>query len=217
MPTRPDAPSSRSFIALRWASCVARPVFSNHSLAQYQPDTLAKQCENDEVISDGFSIGVKMTIEYSLARKEIARNFARSMAPSPIFMRKILLYAVGFGLIQLLITGALHQHTILHNVLSLFIYGTCFLLFFPFIIALLGKTSRRSLTISSEGISTQIGTMSEQMPWKTIQLVTEQIDYVLIAKWNGNAFFIPARAFQDSEQKNQFFSTAKDWANAVKK
>jgi YcxB-like protein len=97
------------------------------------------------------------------------------------------------------------------------LFVTGFILFFPIILALLGKTSRRSFTMSPEGISTQIGSTSGQISWQKVQIVSEQRDYILIARSNGNAFFIPSRAFLSTDQKHLFFATAKAYTDAAKK
>jgi hypothetical protein len=151
-----------------------------------------------------------MTIEYALTRGEIARGFIRSVVNSPKFRTKILLYALGFGVLQLLVTGAFTRPLAPVDFIVFFGSIVGFLVVFPLILSLLGKTSKRSLTISPDGISTKIGSISGQIGWGNISLISEIADYILIARTGGNAFFIPNRAFMSPEEKAQFVAMAMD-------
>lgn len=81
----------------------------------------------------------------------------------------------------------------------------------PAYLFLRGKTSMRTLTISPEGLSTEIGKIKAQRPWNYVKVVSESPNYVLIASAGGNAFFIPDRAFATSEQKSEFVASIRKW------
>ena len=77
-----------------------------------------------------------------------------------------------------------------------------------------GKTAERTLSVSELGISTGIGLISAQVPWSKVRVISDAGEYVLIARTNGNAFFIPSRAFTGPSQKVQFIEEADRWRKA---
>ncbi len=77
-----------------------------------------------------------------------------------------------------------------------------------------GKTDERTLTVSPDGISTEIGSLRGQIPWSKVKLVNDTSSHVLIVGATGNAFLIPARAFQDSYQRSQFLMQIGHWRGA---
>jgi hypothetical protein len=90
--------------------------------------------------------------------------------------------------------------------------GTLF--FVPLWLFISGKTGKRTLTISSDGISTQIGRLRGQVPWNKVRVVTETPQFVLIVGTTGNAFFIPHRAFAGLEHQGHFVAEIKRWMAA---
>jgi hypothetical protein len=92
--------------------------------------------------------------------------------------------------------------------------GTLFLGFFLFMPAFVfatAKTSLRTLSISSDGIHTEIGGMSGERSWPQIKEVADQKSFILIVGRSGNSFFIPNRAFSDLEEKTEFITRIKRW------
>jgi hypothetical protein len=77
------------------------------------------------------------------------------------------------------------------------------MLFLPVMLFIRGKTSNRSLTESAERISTEIGSLKAQIPWRKVKVILKTNRYVLVSRANGNAFFIPSRAFPGPEQKQR--------------
>jgi hypothetical protein len=157
-----------------------------------------------------------LTIEYALTRSEIFRSFLRSMADSPKFRRTILLYSVGFGVINLLLRTIPARSITLMDVTSAAAWAVGLLVFIPLWVFIRGKTTKRTLTISREGISTEIGRHNSQIPWNKISIVTETPRFVLIARANGNALFIPDRAFSGVEHRQHFVAEIKGWMSAGK-
>jgi hypothetical protein len=84
-------------------------------------------------------------------------------------------------------------------------------LFIAFWTAFRGKTDERTLTISQQGIWTQIGSQQGDMAWSTVIFVAPANDHLLIVRTNGNAFFIPSRAFADGDEQAQFVRQAEHW------
>lgn len=94
----------------------------------------------------------------------------------------------------------------LHEVFVAFAWSIgafCFLLFWVFLRA---KTKQRTLSITDQGIHTEIGTIKADSPWSTVKEVKDLGHYMLVVNRTGNAFFIPLRAFNDSEHRNLFFA-----------
>jgi hypothetical protein len=86
-----------------------------------------------------------------------------------------------------------------------------YFLFMPAFLILRGKTAVRTVTISRAGIYTEIGKIKAERPWSAIKVVSETNSFVVLAGVSGNAFFIPDRAFSDSEQKAEFLARVRAW------
>jgi hypothetical protein len=156
-----------------------------------------------------------MTIEYALTRAEILKGFLRSLSTSPSYLLTILLYALVMSVVVLISRGALlHSLTRADIIAAIFAAGG-FMIFLPAMLFVRGKTSKRSLTVSAEGMSTEIGKLKAQVPWRKIKLIVETNRYVLVSRANGNAFFIPSRAFSGPEHQAEFVTKIKGWANAA--
>lgn len=156
-----------------------------------------------------------MTIEYALTRIEIIQGFFQSLRSSPKYLSTILLYSLGMSGIALISTGAFSRAFAFSDVFTALAGAVGFMILLPLILFIRGKTSTRSVTISSEGISTTIGSLKGQIPWRKIKVISETDRYVLIAGANGNAFFVPSRAFSDAEHKALFLAEIKNWANTA--
>jgi hypothetical protein len=157
-----------------------------------------------------------MTIEYALTRTEVTKNFVRSLIGSPKFLGKILLYAAGFGFFELAVTGALSKPFNSSTLTRFGVYAILFVAFITLFTFISAKTSMRSLAISPVGISTQIGSRHGEVPWQNVRIVSQESDYILIARANGNAFFIPERAFTTVEQKHDFLAQIRSWVEAAR-
>ena len=153
-----------------------------------------------------------MTIEYALTRTEIVKGYFRSLLSSPRYLTTILLYALGFSAAVMIASGALSRNLALFDAIAALMAAVAFILILPVILFIRAKTSMRSLTVSSEGISTEIGSLKAHRPWCKIKIIQETSHYVLIAAANGNAFYIPVRAFSAPEQKAEFVTRIKGGA-----
>jgi hypothetical protein len=156
-----------------------------------------------------------MTIQYALTRSEIATGFFRSLRTSPRFLFTICFYAICCSGLFLAASGSFSRPLEAHDALKAAYFAIAFFSFMPAYLFLRAKTSRRTLTISPDGISTEIGKIKAQRPWSYIKTVAETDGHVLIASATGNAFFIPNRAFSNFDQKREFVAKAKAWKSAM--
>ena len=85
---------------------------------------------------------------------------------------------------------------------------------FCFVIAMVfvrGKTEERTLSVSEQGISTQIGSLDAQLPWTRVKEVKDSGTYILIVGRSGNSFFVPSRAFSGTRERSEFLSEIRRW------
>lgn len=157
------------------------------------------------------SEGSSLTVEYALARREIFVSFWRSVAQSPKFRNAMLFYSAGFSLFTLLLSAIQSRSVTLKDIVVGVASAIGFLVFVSFWVFIRGKTARRTLTVSRDGTSTEIGRLKGQVPWGQIKLITDTPEFVLIARTNGNAFFIPHRAFTGMEDRNRFLTEITAW------
>jgi YcxB-like protein len=155
---------------------------------------------------------VSMTIEYALTRTEIVQGFFRSLASSPKYLLTILLYALTMSGIVLVSRGAFSRSLTLTDAISAALAAGGFFIFLPAMLFIRGKTTRRSLTASSEGMSTEIGSLKGQISWRKVKVIVGTDRYVLVSCANGNAFFIPSRAFSSPEYQAEFVAKIQGWA-----
>jgi|GEM_PF-1853633 len=152
-----------------------------------------------------------LTIEYALTRGEIFRSFLRSLVHSPRLRRTFLLYVIVLALIALLIrVSILHSFTPTDLLIAI-AWGLGWIAFIPVWVTIRGKTAKRTLTVSSDGISTEIGRIKGQVAWAKVSAVADTPTFILIARTNGNAFFIPNRAFSAPEQRSEFLAKLAAW------
>ena len=155
-----------------------------------------------------------LTIEYALTRREILRNFLRSMVESPRLLGTILLYSSAMGVLALFIRAGIMRAITAGDAIRALACAVGFLIFLPFWAFVRGKTGKRTLTVSCVGISTAIGRLTADIPWSRVRVIEDGPQFVLIARANGNAFFIPNRAFSDAEHREHFLSEVMRWKRA---
>jgi hypothetical protein len=101
------------------------------------------------------------------------------------------------------------------EILSAFIVFAAVLVLLPVMLFLSAKTEERVLTISPAGISTTIGKKSGQIPWNAVRVIIDGGTFVLIARNNGNAFFIPNRAFSGPTDRSRFLQQLASWRSIL--
>jgi hypothetical protein len=136
------------------------------------------------------------------------------MARSPKFLGAIILYSVAIGMMRLLIQTTILRSLTLKDGMNAVTWALCSLILFPIWTFIRGKTTRRTLTASSNGISTEIGRIKGQIPWDKVRVVKDASQFVLIMRTNGNAFPIPRRAFAGPEQQSHFVTEIRSWIRA---
>lgn len=154
-----------------------------------------------------------LTVEYALTRGEIFGSFWRSVAQSPKFRNTILFYSVGIGLFTLLLNAIPSRSLTFKDIVAALAFAIVSPVLISLWVFIRGKTAKRTLTVSRDGISTEIGRLKGQVPWGKVRLVTDTPEFVLIARTNGNAFFIPHRAFTGTEHRGRFLTEIKAWMN----
>jgi hypothetical protein len=158
-----------------------------------------------------------LTVEYALTRREIFRSFLQSVIRSPKFFGTILIYSVAIGIMTLLIRAMILRSLTLNDAIIAAAWALGFLIFIPIWTSIRGQTARRTLTVSIKGISTEIGRIKGQVPWDKVRVINDSSQFVLIARTNGNAFFIPHRAFSVPEARSAFVATIRSWMHADRK
>lgn len=152
-----------------------------------------------------------LTVEYALTRSELVRSYLGSLIKSPKFRRTIVLYSIVFGIFNLLPRAIPARTIAARDVIGATAWAVGFFVLLPVLIVIFAKTARRTLTISPEGISTQIGRRSGKVPWSKMGNLTETPGFVLIAGTSGNAFFVPDRAFSGAKHRDHFVTEIKRW------
>jgi YcxB-like protein len=152
-----------------------------------------------------------LTIEYALTRQEIFRFFWRSLAGSPKFQATVILYSVAIGFVSLSFHVLLSRSLTVRDAILAAALAAFMPVFFSLWAFIRAKTDKRSLTISSSGVSTEIGRLKGLVPWEKIREATDTPQFVLIARTNGNAFFVPHRAFSGQEQRDDFLAELNAW------
>ena len=76
------------------------------------------------------------------------------------------------------------------------------------------KAQQPMLTIGPEGITTSIGELSGEVPWKAIDRVEVRDQRLFFVGRCGNAFMIPSAAFRSPEEQQRFAAQATTWWRA---
>lgn len=79
------------------------------------------------------------------------------------------------------------------------------------------KPQVRTLTIDRAGLTTSIGKLYGEVPWRNVEAIVDQLELIIIRRTNGNAFVIPARAFASPAERTAFLSAARETRAATLK
>lgn len=85
------------------------------------------------------------------------------------------------------------------------------LLFLPIYPLLRFKSQMRTLTISPQGIHTQIGNLSREISWRAIGRMRREGDRLYIVGKTGNSFAVPDHAFSSTLDRDAFETAAREW------
>ena len=155
-----------------------------------------------------------ITIEYALTRGEVARSFLRSVTSSPRARIVLAAYGLTAGLVVLIVRWLILRSITAVDLAYAALWALGLFPFLTFWIFIRAKISKRVLTVSPSGIWTRIGELEARIPWDKIRTVDAKSKFILIARTNGNAFFVPRRAFSSEDQRNEFISRVKGWSGA---
>jgi YcxB-like protein len=154
--------------------------------------------------SDVLDSDKPLTVEYALTRAELLRTTMESLRAAPAFRNQIAkLAAIVTGAVFIL-RAAISRTLSPVDVGVAVACGLGFVVLVPFGIAIRGKTGRRSLSVSRGGMATTIGRISREYSWSAVKAVSASGENVVVALANGNAFFVPRRAFVDVAQRREF-------------
>ena len=152
-----------------------------------------------------------MTIKYSLTRSEIVRSFLLALRTVPRLRSVIIGYSLLLGVFSLLSHRVFSGSLALHDVFVALAWSFFALILMQLWLFVRGKTTERTLTISEQGIATEIGSMHGQIPWSNVKAVTSTRSYIVIVGLRGNSFIIPDRAFGGSDARTQFVAQIQQW------
>src|SRR6185312_5166592 len=157
----------------------------------------------------------QITIEYALTRSEVAGSYFHASRQSPEYLRRVIMLAAICAVAQMCIRILGSRRLGGPEILSAVIVFVVILAVLPIWLFLRAKTDKRTLTISPDGISTYIGTKSAEIPWKSVRIVKDSGTFILIARMNGNAFFIPDRAFISPDDRARFVEQIGIWRSGT--
>ena len=97
------------------------------------------------------------------------------------------------------------------DLLAALIYTAVTFLLLLLWVFLRAKTKERTLSISEQGIHTDIGRIKADYPWTKVKQIKDVGQYLLVVNRAGNAFFIPNRAFTTAQARTEFLELANEW------
>lgn len=153
----------------------------------------------------------QITIEYALTRSEVARAYLQAVRQLPEYRRRVIMVAAVCAIAPMFFRILTTHHFGGPEILSAAIVFAVIMGLLPIGLFLGAKTDKRTLTISPDGISTSIGTKSARIPWKSVKIVKDSGTFILVARTNGNAFFIPDRAFVSADDRAGFLEQIGIW------
>ena len=142
-----------------------------------------------------------MTINYSLTRFEIVRTYLHVIPLSPRILTVVLIVSAWPGFVWLSSKGAFSHGPTISDVLAALVWMVGAFLLLLLWVFLRAKTKERTLRISEQGVYTEIGRIKADYPWTKVKEIKDVGPYILVVNRSGNAFFIPNRAFTDSNQR----------------
>jgi PHD/YefM family antitoxin component YafN of YafNO toxin-antitoxin module len=155
------------------------------------------------------------TVTYASRRAEIWKWYWRAWAQPAGLWRFNMLFALTVAII----CTDLHKHNSFDwgYFLVAFLVGLLTaLILLPLWPQIRFKSSVRSLTINSQGLSTSIGKIAASRSWKDVKSIESRNGTVVITGTNKNAFIIPARAFASDNERVIFYEAALRWyASAI--
>ena len=155
-----------------------------------------------------------MTINYSLTRFEIVRTFVAVLPRSPIIFTVVFIASAWPGFVLLYSKHEFSNGLVIWDFFAALIYAAVTFLLLLIWVFLRAKTKERTLTISEQGVHTEIGKIKADYPWTKVRQIKDVQQYLLVVNRTGNAFFIPNRAFTSAKARTEFLELANEWRRA---
>ena len=155
-----------------------------------------------------------MTINYSLTRFEIVRTFVAVLPRSPIIFTVVFIASAWPGFVLLFSKHEFSNGLVIWDFFAALIYAAVTFLLLLIWVFLRAKTKERTLTISEQGVHTEIGKIKADYPWTKVKQIKDVQQYLLVVNRAGNAFFIPNRAFTSAQARTEFLELANEWRRA---
>jgi hypothetical protein len=151
-----------------------------------------------------------MTTEYTATPADVSALYDYCWKHAAYFRRRIILNAVLFGLFLIAISFSI-QGTIHKDDIAIALAAAIALPFLaPFIAKLRTKKERRTLSIDSKGLHTQIGARKGNVPWSRIANLFATEEHIFILGRNLNGFCIPRNAFRNDLERDEFIRLCRD-------
>jgi hypothetical protein len=145
-----------------------------------------------------------MTIEYTATQKDVSAAYSYAWKHSSYMRHRIYLLAAGFVLSDILLRYLGYGYITVRDCLYALGYGAAFVLILPYFLRLRTKRDKRTLSIDPVQISTQIGRLKGDVPWKKVESISVTGEHIFIVRRNLNSFAIPQRAFKSEVHRNEF-------------
>ena len=147
------------------------------------------------------------TLRYTSSRKEIWK-FYWSVWRRRLWIVHALFAAVaGFAVAALTGHGVRLTSWIEDSFLALpFVIGA-----FAAVPQLRFKGAERTLRVTPEGWSTEIGQVSGSRSWAEVKVIREVDGLIFIESMNGNGIIVPPRAFRDENERRRFLTDVLKW------
>jgi hypothetical protein len=151
-----------------------------------------------------------MTIEYAARPNDVSAMYSYCCRRSAYFQRRMVFSAVLSGLCIAMVVPTRIGIAI----------GLVFALLYPFICIFFAKIrtkeDKRTLSIASSGIQTQIGKKRGDIAWSKIAGVYPTQEYIFLLGRSLNGFCIPNPAFQMPEDREIFLRQCQDNFSQIK-
>ena len=155
-----------------------------------------------------------MTINYSLTRFEIVRTFVAVLPQSPRIFTVVFIASAWPGIVLLFSKHEFSSGLSVWDFLAALIFTAVTFFLLLLWVFLRAKTKERTLTISEQGIHSEIGRIKADYPWTKVKQIKDVGQYLLFVSRTGNAFFIPNRAFTSPHARTEFLELANEWRHA---
>ncbi len=155
-----------------------------------------------------------MVIEYTATPQDVVALYSYTRKHS--FKHALIFYGLPIGLAIVVLVERLspaHSLTVADWSTAL-IWGWVFFLGFPVILKLRTKKDKRTLSNQPDRVSTRIGTLKGDVPWKKVDSLHITDEHIFLMGKNMNGFAIPRRAFVDDKRREEFIRLCKQYIQA---